>query len=141
MRSTSLALLAIGLLASCTPEKEYLFNGENLDGWTIFVGDSTVNPEEFFYVNDGMIETVGVPNGYLRTLKEYSNYHLHLEWRYPENPVNSGVFLHTSGPDLKKMAAKIAPKSILPVHSIAGGEFTTYHDNVIYPKRGEKHVI
>jgi hypothetical protein len=86
--------------ASCTQPKESLFNGGNLDGWTIFVDDSIISPEDFFYVNDGMIETVGVPNGYLRTVKEYSDYQLHLEWRYPDEPTNSGVFLHTSGPDL-----------------------------------------
>jgi len=88
------------IIASCTQEKESLFNGENLDGWTIFVNDSIISPEDFFYVNDGMIETVGVPLGYLRTVKEYSDYQLHIEWRYPETPTNSGVFLHTSGPDL-----------------------------------------
>jgi hypothetical protein len=38
--------------------------------------------------------------GYLRTEKEYSDYHLHVEWRYPEDATNSGVFLHTSGPDV-----------------------------------------
>ena len=85
---------------SCTEEKESLFNGKNLDGWTIFVDKSIISPEDFFYVNDGMIETVGVPVGYLRTIKEYSDYKLHIEWRYPEEPTNSGVFLHTNGPDL-----------------------------------------
>jgi hypothetical protein len=88
------------VVASCTQEKESLFNGKNLDGWTIFVNDSIISPEDYFYVNEGMIETVGVPVGYLRTVKEYSDYQLHIEWRYPEDPTNSGVFLHTSGPDL-----------------------------------------
>jgi hypothetical protein len=96
----TLAGLLLILATSCTDERDYLFNGKNLDGWTIFVSDSTVNPEDFFYVNEGVIETIGVPNGYLRTVKEYSNYHLHVEWRYPENPTNSGIFLHTSGPDI-----------------------------------------
>ena len=93
--------LVVVCISSCTDKKQTLFNGENLDGWTIFVEDSTntINPEEFFYVNDGMIETVGVPMGYLRTLKEFSDYHLHVEWRYPEEPTNSGVCLHTTGPD------------------------------------------
>ena len=100
MRSMLVSLFVLLIVTSCTQNKESLFNGKNLDGWTIYVDDPTVNPEEFFYVNDGMIETVGVPAGYLRTVKEYSNYHLHIEWRYPENPTNSGVFLHTSGPDL-----------------------------------------
>lgn len=100
MRPIYYFLLALVLISSCTDKKQILFNGENLDGWTIFVEDSTVNPEEFFFVNDGMIETVGIPMGYLRTTAEFSNYHLHVEWRYPENPTNSGIFLHTTGPEM-----------------------------------------
>jgi hypothetical protein len=100
MRTTIISILSVSLVISCTQQKESLFNGENLDGWTIYVEDPTVNPDEFFYVNDGMIETVGIPNGYLRTVKTYSDYHLHVEWRYPEDPVNSGVFVHTNGSDL-----------------------------------------
>jgi hypothetical protein len=100
MRTTTTMVLIVLLLTACNSGREYLFNGKNLDGWTIYVEDPSVNPEEFFYVNDGVIETVGIPNGYLRTEKSYSNYHLHVEWRYPDEPVNSGVFVHTSGPDL-----------------------------------------
>lgn len=77
-----------------------LFNGENLDGWTVYVEDESVNPDEYFYVKDGMIETVGTPIGYARTNEEYENYKLHLEWRYPEEPTNSGVFVHVKGPDM-----------------------------------------
>jgi len=99
MRTIFIAFFIAAVITSCTPAKESLFNGKNLDGWTITVKDSSVSPEDFFYVNDGVIETIGVPNGYLRTVKEYSNYKLHVEWRYPENPVNSGVFVHTTGPD------------------------------------------
>lgn len=100
MKATIIFICVILLAAACRENKEYIFNGKNLDGWTIYVADESIKPEEFFYVTDGMIETVGVPNGYLRTVKEYSNYLLHLEWRYPENPVNSGVLLHITGPDL-----------------------------------------
>jgi hypothetical protein len=100
MRTFMIFTCVLVATASCTQPKEFLFNGKNLDGWTIYVEDPTINPEDFFYVNDGMIETVGVPNGYLRTEKEYSDYHLHIEWRYPDEPVNSGVFLHTTGPDM-----------------------------------------
>ncbi len=80
-------------------KKESLFNGKNLKGWTIWVNDPSIAPEKFFYVKDGVIETPGVPMGYLRTKKEYSNFMLHVEWRYTEKPTNSGVFLHTNGPD------------------------------------------
>ena len=100
MKTLFVSLFVLLLAASCTDKKESLFNGENLDGWTIFVDDPSINPNEYFYVNDGMIETVGVPVGYLRTVKEYSTYKLHIEWRYPEEPTNSGIFIHTTGPDL-----------------------------------------
>jgi hypothetical protein len=86
-------------VAGFAQKKQSLFNGKNLKGWTIYVNDPKVNPEKYFYVKDGIIETVGVPVGYLRTKKEYSNYRLHVEWRYPEKPINSGILLHINGPD------------------------------------------
>jgi hypothetical protein len=94
--SFSVAML---LFSECTGKKEVLFNGKNLKGWTVFVNDSTVAPAGFFYVKDGVIETPGVPLGYLRTTAEFSDYMLHVEWRYPEKPTNSGIFLHTRGDD------------------------------------------
>jgi len=94
-----LVLLVIVSLPGFSQKKEMLFNGKDLKGWTIFVADATIKPASFFYVKDGVIETPGVPMGYLRTKKEYSNYRLHVEWRYPEKPINSGVFIHTVGPD------------------------------------------
>jgi hypothetical protein len=100
MRTFLISVMVLSIAVSCTDNKESLFNGKNLDGWTIFVDESIISQDDFFYVNDGMIECVGVPNGYLRTIKEYSDYKLHIEWRYPEEPTNSGVFLHTNGPDL-----------------------------------------
>lgn len=99
MKTNFIFLCVLLLAASCSDNKEMLFNGDNLENWTIFVEDDSVQPEDFFYVKDGVIETVGVPLGYMRTNKEYSNYKLHVEWRYPEEPVNSGVMLHVTGPD------------------------------------------
>ena len=99
MKKILITTLVLLFAMSCNTKKESLFNGKDLAGWTIYTGDSTIDPDAFFYVKDGVIETVGVPNGYLRTIKEYSNYKLHVEWRYPEEPVNSGIFVHTSGPD------------------------------------------
>ena len=99
MKTIAYFSLAFIIISSCTDKKQILFNGQNLDGWKIYVEDSSIEPEDFFYVNDGMIETVGIPMGYLRTVDEFSNYHLHVEWRYPDEPTNSGIFLHTTGPD------------------------------------------
>lgn len=99
MKKILLVLLVTFSLTGFSQKKQQLFNGKNLDGWYIYVSDSTIKPASFFYVKDGMIETPGIPTGYLRTKKEFENYRLHVEWCYPEKPVNSGIFLHTVGPD------------------------------------------
>jgi hypothetical protein len=99
MKTILLILLISFSLTGFSQKKQPLFNGKNLDGWYIYVSDSTIKPASFFYVKDGMIETPGVPTGYIRTKKEFENYRLHVEWRYPEKPINSGVFIHTIGPD------------------------------------------
>ena len=99
MKYIIVATLLLVAFAGCSQKKQNLFNGKNLDGWTIWVNDPSVDPGKYFYVKDGVIETPGVPMGYLRTKAEYSDYRLHVEWCYPENPTNSGIFLHTNGPD------------------------------------------
>ena len=99
MKTILLVLLVTFSVAGFSQKKQQLFNGKNLKGWTIYVSDSTMAKSKFFYVKNGVIETPGVPMGYLRTKKEFENYRLHVEWRYPEIPTNSGVFLHTVGPD------------------------------------------
>jgi hypothetical protein len=57
-------------------------------------------------VKDGLLYCTGVPNGYIRTVNDYSNYKLTVEWRWPGEAGNSGVLLHMSEPD------KVWPKSI-----------------------------
>ena len=99
MKTILLSIFLMLSISSFAQKQESLFNGKDLKGWTIFVDDKTIDPNEFFYVKNGLIETLGVPVGYIRTNKEYSNYHLHIEWRYPEEPTNSGIFLHTTKPD------------------------------------------
>ena len=99
MRTVLLVLLVAFALNGVAQKKQMLFNGKNLKGWSTYVADSTIDKAKFFYVKDGVIETPGVPMGYLRTKKEFENYKLHVEWRYPETPTNSGVFIHTNGPD------------------------------------------
>ncbi len=99
MKTILLVLLVTFSVAGFSQKKQQLFNGKNLKGWTIYVSDSTMAKSKFFYVKNGVIETPGVPMGYLRTKKEFENYRLHVEWCYPEIPTNSGVFLHTVGPD------------------------------------------
>ena len=95
-----LPVLASLLMYSCKQDNRIkLFNEENLDNWFTFVSDSTISPEGFFWVEDGVIRTGGVPHAYIRTKEVYSNFKLHVEWRWPEEPTNSGVLLHVQGED------------------------------------------
>jgi hypothetical protein len=92
-------ILAAGLLSCKTGNKIMLFNGENLDNWEIFVSGDEQPPGELFWVEDGVIRTSGRPNGYIRTRGSYQNFKLHVEWRWLEEPTNSGVLLHVQGED------------------------------------------
>lgn len=97
-----------------------LFNGKNLDGWTVFVDPNNKGyspdskPENVFKVEDGVIHVSGERFACLTTKDEYANYRLKLEFkwgdkRWPprENAKrDSGVLFHCVGPD------KIWTKSI-----------------------------
>jgi len=64
----------------------------------------------------------GSPTGYLRTRQTYKEFRLSFEWRYPKNVNgNSGVLLHTTGPD------KIWPRSIqVQLHAPKAGSVLTH---------------
>jgi hypothetical protein len=87
-------------------QKVTLWNGENFDGWKLYVPDETINVNNVWTVKDGVVHCTGKPNGYMRTTSKYENYLLHLEWRWASEPANSGVLLNISGPD------KLWPKCI-----------------------------
>ncbi len=76
-----------------------LFNGKDLKNWVFKLKDPSVDPEKIFTVSDGVIHIAGTPFGYMRTRDIYSNYQLHVEYRWPSEPTNSGVFLHVQEPD------------------------------------------
>ena len=98
----SWALLCLTLvLFSCTTEKKIeLFNGQDLDNWNIIVGSENGEPKDLFYVEDGIMNTLGDPFGYIQTKESYSNFKLHLEWRWTEEPSNSGVLLNVQGKEM-----------------------------------------
>ncbi|MDA3824040.1 MAG: DUF1080 domain-containing protein, partial [Bacteroidales bacterium] len=101
MKKTFLFLVSLALITSaCTSEEKIeLFNGENLDNWNVFLPD-TIESETVFTVKEGLILVGGMPFGYISTKEEYSSYKLHVEWRWTEEPKNSGVLLHVSGEDM-----------------------------------------
>ncbi len=82
-------------------KKIELFNSHDLSNWSFFLVDSMVDPSIIFYVQNDVIHIKGEPFGYMRTKTEYQDYKLHLEWRWPGEESNSGVFLNILGPDKK----------------------------------------
>jgi hypothetical protein len=86
---------------SCNSEKRIeLFNGQDLDNWNIIVDSEDGEPGDLFYVADGLLNTTGTPFGYIRTKESYSNYILHLEWRWTAEPANSGVLINVQGEEI-----------------------------------------
>ncbi len=85
------------------PEKTRidLWNGTDLSGWVFFLDDSTALRDTVFTVTNNVIRIGGQPFGYMRSMEEYGGYDLHVEWRWPQEPGNSGVFLNISGEDKK----------------------------------------
>lgn len=94
-RILAAALLAATLLVSCSDKKVYLFNGKNMDGWKVVLKEEAdaFSGASTFSVENEMIHITGQPFGYARTEKKYSNYSLHLEWRWAgPKGVDGGVF-------------------------------------------------
>ena len=73
-----------------TDNREFvpLFNGKDLSGWV------NVNcAPDTFSVRDGMIHCTGIPTGALRTVKQYENFVVELEWRHVRPNGNAGLFV------------------------------------------------
>jgi hypothetical protein len=82
-----------------TSPKIFLFNGKDLNNWVFHLKDPSVNPAKVFSIQNGVIHIKGDPFGYMRTKDSYSDYKLHVEWRFPVELSNSGVFIHGQGAD------------------------------------------
>jgi len=67
-----------------------LFNEKDLQGWV------NVNcAPETWTVRDGMIVCSGIPTGVLRTMRQYENFILEMEWRHMKKEGNAGLFIHS----------------------------------------------
>lgn len=112
LRKSHLSLLALVALVASTAsfqplraedeKSSEIFNGKDLTGWRVYITDKDkgkTKPEAAWTVKDGVLQTKGAPFGYIITEKEYGNYILELEWKWPAKAGNSGVLLHVSGPD------------------------------------------
>lgn len=95
-----------------------LFNGKDLDGWTIY-------GTELWYVEDGLLVCESGPDkayGYLGTVQEFSDFELSLEFKQGADG-NSGVFFRSSieGTRITGWQAEVAPPG-----SNTGGIYESY---------------
>jgi hypothetical protein len=114
MKKNTLPAIAVMLLFSCTcfSQSSYsLFNGKDISGWHADVPEMDTNKlaKNPFLVRNGMLVSMGVPNGHLITDSIYHDYRLQVEYRFAGKPGNCGVLVHASTP---RALYKMFPKSI-----------------------------
>tara|TARA_Y100001972_G_C7666375_1_gene337055 strand:+ start:437 stop:1102 length:666 start_codon:yes stop_codon:yes gene_type:complete len=112
------AILTFATLSSSFAQKQKLFNGKDLTGWTIY-------GTEKWYVEDGLLVAESGPDGeygYLGTEGKFKDFVLTLEFKQ-EKDGNSGLFFHSSieGTKIAGWQAEIAP----PNHD-TGGIYESY---------------
>jgi hypothetical protein len=88
--------IAAALLAGCAAPVAHPFDPAAIE--LVAPGDATA-AAVWAPGRDGVIAVAGTPSGFVATRAAYANYRLHVEWRWPGKPGNSGVLLHiASGP-------------------------------------------
>lgn len=145
-----LSLSAFARTQAQAEESISLFNGKNLDGWTYALDKPGLAMEKVWSVDPGEGDEAGVlkckgrPSGYLRTKKDYENYKLTLQWRWPDKdkPGNNGVLVHASSP--KELG--IWPKSLeVQLKNENAGDFWVIGTEIDVPNEakrveGRRHV-
>ena len=116
------AFVVLALLSTasslCAQEPIPIFNGRDLDGWT-------VHGTELWYVDAGDIICESGPDaqyGYLRTNETYTDFDLTLEFKQEANG-NSGVFFRSTidGTIISGWQAEVAPPGLF-----SGGIYESY---------------
>ena len=118
--SGAFVVLAVLSTASslCAQERIPIFNGRDLDGWT-------VHGTELWYVDAGDLICESGPDaqyGYLRTNETYTDFDLTLEFKQDANG-NSGVFFRSTidGTIISGWQAEVAPPGLF-----SGGIYESY---------------
>lgn len=128
------ALSLVFLLNSAPSQKfEIIFNGKNLEGWTIH------GTEKWYVENKELVCESGPDKqyGYLSTNKSYQNFILELDFKLEANG-NSGVFIRSSieGTKINGWQVEVAPQG----HS-TGGIYESYGRGWLIKPETEKEKI
>lgn len=138
----SLLLVISNYSIQLSAQSKSLFNGKNLKGWHIDVPamDTIQGLRNPFIIRNGMLVSLGTPEGHLITDKSFQNYRLEVEYRFAGAPGNCGVLLHASTP---RALYKMFPKSIeAQLYYENAGDFWCIVEDITVPdmekRRGPK---
>ena len=142
MKIVIVILLIIPLRVLSQSAAYSLFNGRNLSGWHIDVPEMDTNAvaRNPFIIRNGLLVSLGEPNGHLITDSIYQNFRLKVEYRFAGKPGNCGVLVFASTP---RSLYKMFPKSIevQMMHENAG-DFWCIVEDIAVPamekRRGPK---
>jgi hypothetical protein len=104
MKTRTILLVVISAIfyvnnGAIAQKTEKLFNGKDLSNWDFIVVDnSNVPANQVYSVQNGVIHIKGNPLGYMYTKEKYGDCRLHVEWHWPEEATNSGIFLLIEDP-------------------------------------------
>jgi Domain of Unknown Function (DUF1080) len=136
MRHLAFALV-LATLSACrasgTGAPVALFNGHDLAGWHADVpaADGGAAVPASFLVRDGLLVTPGSPEGHLITDREFRDYRLTVEYRWPGEPGNCGVLVHASTP---RRLYGMFPQSLeVQMHAGNAGDFWCIGEDVTVP--------
>lgn len=117
MKKALLVLVIIFFSINLSGQKS-LFNGENLDGWTIY------GTEKWYVENELLICESGPDKayGYLGTNKHYKNFELTLEFKQEANG-NSGIFIRSTVDGTKVSGWQV---EVAPPGNDTGGVYESY---------------
>ncbi len=143
MKNLYLVLIAIGLLdCSAPPSTTKLFNGKDLIGWHIDIPsmDTVKNKITPFIIRNGLLVSLGKPEGHLISDAVYKNYKLEVQYRFAGTPGNCGILVHASKP---RMLYGMFPQSIeAQMNHENAGDFWCIGEDIGVPdmekRRGDK---
>ncbi|MBT8291615.1 MAG: DUF1080 domain-containing protein, partial [Muriicola sp.] len=126
-------LFALLMVTGLSAQGKELFNGKDLEGWTVY-------GTEKWYVEDGLLVSESGPDaqyGYLATDEYYKDFELSLEF-LQEADGNSGVFVRSTidGTKVSGWQVEVAPKG-----KHTGGVYESYGRGWLVKPEVEKELV
>ena len=146
MKKLVLTCMATTVLLSCRmlpfDQSKSLFNGKDLSQWHVDVPkmDNDPNVKSPFIIRDGLLVSMGTPEGHLISDAIFQDYRLEVQYRFAGKPGNCGVLIHASTP---RALYDMFPKSVeVQMYHQNAGDFWCIVEDITVPdmekRRGPK---